>query len=154
MIQEFEIKENIANRLINKLDTLKNDNEGIESNSSCTINGFQTNNLCYETSMQEVLNEILEYIPIKNLKYRWFHMIDYDNHGMQQKHNHIKTEHYSFILYLTTCKNGGETVFEINKNQIQIKPEKNKLIFFPSDLWHWGNETFNKKKIAVGALIF
>ena len=99
------------------------------------------------------MNDLLTYLPIKDLKYRWFHMIDYNESGLQKGHDHDKTEDYSFILYLTTCKDGGETVFKKDDKTIEIKPEKNKLVFFDAKIWHEGNSTIDHKKVAVGALI-
>jgi hypothetical protein len=153
MIKEFIIKENITDYLIFVLDKLKNNNIGIELNSCCTINGFQTNNINEVPCMQNTLNNILEYLPVKDLKYRWFHLIDYDKNGSQNAHDHKKTEDFSYILYLTDCENGGETMFYEDKNITTIKPQKNKLIFFDANLWHEGNATIDHKKVAVGALI-
>ena len=153
MIKQFIIKKDITDHLIFVLDQLKIHNIGIEPNSSCTINGFQTNNISEVPCMQDTLNDILEYLPIKNLKHRWFHLIDYDKNGCQKAHDHQKTEDFSYILYLTDCKNGGETIFYEDKNITTIKPQKNKLIFFDANLWHEGNATIDHKKVAVGALI-
>jgi len=54
-------------------------------------------------------------------------------------------------LYLQNSED-GHTCFQINDNIIKIKPEKNKLIFFPSNIWHWGEASSGNKKLAVGAL--
>jgi len=153
MIQQFIIRKEITDYLLFVLDQLKTNNIGIKPNSSCTVNGFQTNNISEIPCMQETLNDILKYLPIKDLKYKWFHMIDYDKNGSQKAHDHIKTEDFSFILYLTDCENGGETIFHLNNKLIEIKPKNNKLIFFPSNLLHEGNATIDHKKVAVGALI-
>ena len=61
------------------------------------------------------------------------------------------TEDYSFVLYLQDSEN-GHTCFEIDNKIVKVKPEKGKLVFFPSDIWHWGEKSSGKKKIAVGAL--
>jgi hypothetical protein len=153
MIKEFTIDEKITDYLLIVLDQLKINNFGVDTNFCCTVKGFQTNNICEMPFMQETLNEILNYLPIKNLKYRWFHMIDYEKHGLQIKHNHETTEDFSYVLYLTDCEQGGNTVFYENDKKISIKPQKNKLIFFESKLLHEGNETIDNKKVAVGALI-
>ena len=152
MIQEFVIRENITDYLLLVLNQLKINNIGIDPNSSCTINGFQTNNISEIPDMQNTLNDILEYLPVKNLKYRWFHLIDYDKNGHQNRHDHKRTEDFSFILYLTDCENGGETIFYEKEDIVTIKPKKNKLVFFNADLWHKGNATIDHKKVAVGAL--
>ena len=152
MVFTVFVEDNITDELINILEHLKNTNDGVDLNVTCTINGFQTNNICEELYMKKILNSLLEYLPRKDLNYRWFHMIDYNKNGSQKKHDHSKTEDFSFILYLSDCKNGGETLFETAKKNIKVKPEKNKLIFFPSNLWHEGLETIDRKKVAVGAL--
>ena len=143
----------ITDRLSSILFDLESNNKGSPSNSTCTVNGFQTENLCYEPYIQKDLEKLLEYIPNKDLKYKWFHMINYKNHGYQSVHNHSKTEDYSYILYLTDCNEGGETLFTNGKESVAVKPEKNKLVFFPANLWHKGNATIDNKKVAVGALV-
>jgi hypothetical protein len=143
----------ITNNLTRILTNLKLINKGITSNTSCTVNGFQTDNLCYEPYIQNELNIILDYIPIKNLTHRWFHMIDYEKQGHQVEHDHAKTEDYSYILYLTDCNEGGETIFTDNNETLVVKPEINKIVFFESSLWHKGNATLDNKKVAVGALV-
>lgn len=153
MIKEIIINEEITNYLIFVLEQLKINNIGVPYNSTCTIDGFQTNNIYDVPCMQDTLNNILSYLPENNLKYRWFHMIDYQKNGYQKRHNHKQTEDFSFILYLIDCKNGGETIFETNEGNVEIKPQKNKLVFFPSNVWHIGKDTIDHKKVAVGALI-
>ena len=143
----------ITDRLNSILFELEDKNEGIEPNSSCTINGFQTKNLCYEPYIKDELEKLLSCLPVKDLKHRWFHMINYKDHGYQEAHDHSKTENYSYILYLTDCNEGGETVFINGEESVAIKPEKNKIVFFPANLWHKGNATINNKKVAVGELI-
>ena len=143
----------ITDRLGSILFELEIKNKGVTPNSTCTINGFQTNNLCYEPYIKDELEKLLEYLPNKDLKYRWFHMINYKDHGYQDAHEHSKTEDYSYILYLTDCNEGGETLFINGEDSVTIKPEKNKLVFFPSNIWHKGNATIDNKKVAVGALI-
>ena len=143
----------ITDRLNSILFDLEAKNEGLPPNSTCTINGFQTDNLCYEPYIQDELKKLLEYLPNRDLKYRWFHMINYKDHGYQDAHDHSKTEDYSYILYLTDCDKGGETIFINGEESLAIKPEKNKLVFFPANLWHKGNATIDNKKVAVRALI-
>jgi len=143
----------ITDRLNSILFELEAKNKGLLPNSTCTINGFQTDNLCYKPYIKNELKKLLEYLPNKDLKYRWFHMINYKDHGYQNAHEHSKTEDYSYILYLTDCNEGGETLFIDGEKSIVIKPEKNKLVFFSSNLWHKGNATIDNKKVAVAALI-
>jgi hypothetical protein len=75
------------------------------------------------------------------------HLIEYFTNGHQSGHNHETTEDYSFILYLNDSD--GNTVFE---ELGEIKPKKGRLIFFKSDLWHYGRPSTMNKKVAVGAL--
>jgi hypothetical protein len=155
MIIETYIDETITEKLVSTLDKLVDNKLTIEHNSSSSQEAHQTNNLANYAPLQPILRDILNHIEFeKPLLYRWFHMISYDHQGYQLKHDHADTEDYSFILYLTTCSNGGETAFEIGNNEVlKIKPIKNKLIFFPSYYVHWGESTKDKKKVAVGALI-
>jgi hypothetical protein len=149
-----KIDESITDELILILNRLRIYNLGIKYNSKCTKLGFQTNDLSFEPSIQSLLDRLLKYFPDHNkYKYRWFHLIDYFNGGWQEGHDHSKTDDLSFILYLTSCKNGGETVFELKNTKYIVKPEKNKIVFFPATMWHWGEITIDHKKVAVGALI-
>jgi hypothetical protein len=152
---EVVVPEKITKELLNYFDNIKNDSTKLVKELTYTVGGIQTGNLCYEENIQEQLYQILKIIGENNLRYRWFHMIDYNEKGgYQEIHNHERTEDYSYILYLTTCNNGGKTFFIKKDNTtISIKPEKNKLVFFPSDIYHWAEETIDRKKIAVGALV-
>lgn len=155
MIIETYIDEQITNRLETILDNLVDNRLCIPHNSSSSQEAHQTNNLCNYGQLQPILVKIIQHIEFhRPLIYRWFHMISYEKSGYQLKHDHADTEDFSFILYLTSCEEGGETAFEINNEKIvHVKPEKNKLIFFPSHVTHWGQSTICKKKVAVGALI-
>jgi hypothetical protein len=147
----------IQDRLVLELEKIleleKNNGNGFYS-GSCTVNGFQTYTVHENKNYEPVLNDLLSYLPQRNsFYYRWFHLIDYDKFGRQEKHNHVKTEDYSFIVYLTTCNEGGKTFFEVpNEPIFASAPVRGKLLFFPSYLDHWGEEVVDHKKIAVGAL--
>jgi hypothetical protein len=121
-----------------------------------TVNGFQTNTMHDNETCKPILDTLLSYVPDgQNFYYIWFHLIDYDEQGKQLKHNHAATEDYSFIVYLTTCKEGGKTFFEVpNEPPFVSEPVRGKLLFFPSYLDHWGEEVIEHKKVAVGALKF
>jgi hypothetical protein len=148
-----EVDDYVTDNLILKLDELKNKNDGIPYNSISTKGGFQTNNLYNDVSIKDTLRKILSYLPYPNdYQYKLFHMIDYDQGGFQEPHHHARTEDYSYVLYLLSCNYGGETSFMLG-HEIQIKPKKNTLIFFPSPIIHWGKTTIDHKKVAVGGLI-
>lgn len=155
MIKEIYIPENITDYLTKVLDNLVYNQLVIPYNSSASQNAEQTNNLCKNQFLIPVLRNIINLINFeKQLYYRWFHMISYNYQGYQQKHDHSATEDYSYILYLKSCSTGGETFFEMPEGKIiGVTPEKNKLIFFPSHLTHWGGQVVDIKKVAVGALI-
>jgi hypothetical protein len=142
----------ISDGLSNILNNLKNNNIGIPYNSSCTKQGFQTDNLMDNETVKPYLNKILSMLPSKDFKHRWFHMIDYDINGIQEEHNHIETEIYSYIIYLESS-NSGETYFNLNNSKMFVKPVKNMIVFFPSWLKHGGLKVLDNKKVAVGALI-
>jgi hypothetical protein len=153
MIYITEVADYITDSLILKLDELKDKKDGIPYNTTCTKGGFQTKNIMNDVSIEDILHKILKYLPYPNdYQYRWFHMIDYEQGGLQEAHHHARTENYSYVLYLTSCNHGGETCFKLD-HEIQIKPKKNTLIFFPSHILHWGKATIEHKKVAVGALI-
>ena len=150
---ELQIEEDLVLKLEKILELEKNNGNGFYS-GSCTVNGFQTNAVHNNENYRSVLDALLSHLPNgKNFYYRWFHLIDYDKFGRQEKHNHKQTEDYSFIVYLNTCKEGGETIFEIPNEPLFVsKSIRGKLIFFPSHLDHWGEEVISRKKVAVGAL--
>ena len=152
MIYITEVADYVTDNLILKLDELKDKKERSYA-TTYTKNAFQTNNIMNDASIEDILHKILSYLPYPNdYQYKWFHMIDYEQGGLQEAHDHARTEDYSYILYLSSCNHGGETCFMLNQ-EIQIKPKKNTLIFFPSSILHWGKATIDHKKVAVGALI-
>jgi len=118
-----------------------------ESSFSTTVNGLQTSNII-DLFSEKILKDI---IPINDFYKSLFHLhyINYRHGGSQKKHDHSKTEKYSFILYLNDAD--GDTVFEspINKN---ITPRKGRLVVFSSDIIHYGLETYKNKKLLVGAI--
>ena len=146
MIEEYKIDNSLVDELIKSLDLFKSIN--FCASDTCTVNGFQTENILKFDSARALINEILKDV-IKDKKVECFHvhLIEYFKGGYQNAHNHARTEDYSFILYLNDSD--GNTVF---KDELSIKPEKGKLVYFKSDLIHWGEESNLNKKIAVGAL--
>jgi hypothetical protein len=129
------------------LEIINKNNFQDESFHTATVNGFQTPNIINLFS-EKLLRDI---IPVDNFYKSIFHLhyINYRPGGSQNRHNHLMTEEYSFILYLNDAD--GDTVFEspINKN---ITPKKGRLIVFSSDIMHFGLQTFNNKKVLVGAI--
>jgi len=122
-----------------------------------TKNGFQTNSVHEKVEYQNILKNILLVgsPELPECYYRWFHLIDYKKGGWQEEHDHVKTEDYSFIVYLTTCSNGGKTCFRISDSSVfQSTPVRGKILFFPAHLRHWGEEVIDEKRVAVGALKF
>ena len=126
---------------------LENNNIVSVNEKTCTVGGFQSNNII-NLFNADLLKKIL---PEENLYKKIFHLhyISYDLMGHQKTHNHIKTEKYSFILYLNDTD--GNTIFEepIKKS---ISPELGKLVFFSADIWHRAEISTNGKKILVGAV--
>ena len=133
----FKIKKNILNK---KLKPCKN--------LTHTINGFQSENIIHLFN-KNILKEI---IPFFNLYEKIFHIhyISYKKNGYQVKHDHYKTEHFSFILFLNN--GSGNTDFIFDNYVYSIKPIKNKLIIFSSNILHFGNKVKTKKQILVGAI--
>jgi hypothetical protein len=67
----------------------------------------------------------------------------------KKTNNSIKSRLLTFIWYLNTVENGGET--EFFNGRIKIKPEKGKLLLFPST-WtynHKGNIPISSDKYIV-----
>jgi hypothetical protein len=150
---ESRIDDSLVESLEIILETEKCNENGFYS-GSCTVNGFQTYSIHENEIYKPLLNTLLSYTPNKKLLYyRWFHLIDYNKFGKQDKHDHKNTEDYSFIIYLNTCDKGGETIFEVpNRPLFMSKPVRGKLLFFPAYLQHWAENVYENKKVAVGAL--
>jgi hypothetical protein len=153
----FILETQIADSTVDLLNTyldlqIKNKNRALVKH---TIKGFQTPNLMEDPVLDPVLEDLLSYIPTEygRLGYYWFHMIDYKTSGSQSQHNHSDTERYSFIVYLSDCEMGGETVFLHSGKTIKITPKQGTMIFFPAELEHYGATTVSRKRVAVGALI-
>ena len=130
-------------KILNEFKSLKLD----VSFGTATKNGFQTPNILSYNKYKKLKNVMQNIMP---KKYDLFHihLIEYFKNGYQKGHNHKNTEKYSFILYLNDCDT-GHTVFN---NDIKIKPEKNKLVLFDSDIWHYGEVCLTNKQVAVGAM--
>jgi hypothetical protein len=119
----------------------------IKSDKIATKNGKQSNNIVSFFN-EDIYKKILPF----NFYEKVFHVhyIKYDVSGTQVKHDHSKTEKYSFILYLDN--GSGNTVFEFNTFKYSIKPSKGKILIFSSDIFHKGEEVKDKKEILVGAI--
>jgi hypothetical protein len=116
---------------------------------TATVNGFQTDNVVNFFTDEIKFKILNNYNLLRIIKH--VHFIEYFNGGFQKEHNHKKTEKDSFILYLNDSD--GETVFKFNSEETGIKPEKGKIIFFDSEIFHYALPSFLNKKIMVGALI-
>tara|TARA_R100000988_G_C3910861_1_gene121961 strand:+ start:28 stop:492 length:465 start_codon:yes stop_codon:yes gene_type:complete len=144
-VEEHKISDDLVEDLLSTLEILKD--QGLDtSKGTCTINGFQTENILKYKTPQEVAQKIILQLK-KDLNLFHIHLIEYNQAGAQTAHDHKETEDYSFILYLNDSD--GNTVLE---NYGEITPEKGKLIFFDSDITHYGKPSMKGKKIAVGAL--
>jgi len=143
-LEEFIISNTVVDELLITLDLFKQNK--ISVSNTCTKNGFQTDNILKYETPKEISELIMKEIG-KDLNLFHMHLIEYYNEGEQLPHDHKDTEDYSFILYLNDSD--GNTVFD---NLGEISPKKGKLIFFKSDLMHFGKPSFQGKKIAVGAL--
>ena len=144
-LEEYKISDELVNDFLTTLDILKDNNYRTDA-KTWTINGFQTDNILNLKTTHELAKNLLKEIK-KDLDLFWIHLIEYNQAGAQPAHAHSKTEDYSFILYLNDSD--GNTVFE---NLGEITPQKGKLVFFNSDITHFGKPSMKGKKIAVGAL--
>jgi hypothetical protein len=143
-LEEFKISNQVVNDLLITLELFKKNK--ISVSGTCTKNGFQTDNILKYQAPKELSQLIMKEIG-KDLDLFHMHLIEYYNQGEQLPHDHKDTEDYSFVLYLNDSD--GNTVFD---NIGEISPKKGKLVFFKSDLTHFGKPSFQGKKIAVGAL--
>jgi hypothetical protein len=144
-LEEFQISDNLVDMFVEKLQIFRDANLSCKDQTS-TENGFQTDNILNYKHSRELADRLLTEIN-KNLDLFHIHLIEYFLNGHQSGHNHETTEDYSFILYLNDSD--GNTVF---KEYGEIKPKKGKLVFFKSDVWHYGKPSTMNKKVAVGAL--
>jgi|TARA_E500000318_G_C3563138_1_gene214450 hypothetical protein len=153
-IIESKILDSTVSKFLHTLDLFKelrpDLNRSLRSDSCC-VNGYHTGNILIFKSTHELLNEILETIPYKDCILHHVHLIHFYESGYEKAHDHQATEDFSFILYLSDSED-GYTCFKLKEQIFKVKPEKGKIIFFPSNIWHWGDPSSGNKKIAVGAL--
>ena len=137
----------IDQKVINKIISMLENNTLPVDSDTYTVNGFQSKNIINIFS-KNLLKKIL---PFKDFykKIFYIHYIKYYLNGYQERHNHIKTEKYSFILYLNDAE--GDTIFEepIKK---RISCEMGKLLFFSANIWHKAEMSPDEKKVLVGAV--
>ena len=138
------VEDEIVDDFLTTLDLFKEKDLKVEN--TYTVNGFQSVNILALASTKELSSRLLKYID-KKLQLFHIHLIDYDEDGQQDTHDHKETEDYSFILYLNDSD--GNTVFE---DVCEVSPKKGKLVLFKSDVRHYGKPTNTNKKVAVGAL--
>jgi hypothetical protein len=146
-IKTYKLDSKITKAFIKALKELKEETNGVKD--TCTILGFQSENILKHSKYSH-FKDTIEKILKKKYNVFHIHLIDYEKNGYQLEHDHKQTEDCSFILYLNDCDT-GHTVFE---KSLRIKPEKNKLIVFKSDLKHYGETCLSNKKIAVGAMSY
>jgi len=114
-----------------------------------TIDGFQTKNVINFFTDDIKFKILNNYNLLETIEH--IHFIEYFKGGYQKEHNHEKTEKSSFILYLNDSN--GATVFKLNDKEVKVEPEKGKIIFFDSKIFHYALPSFLNKKVMVGALI-
>tara|TARA_R100001460_G_scaffold15504_2_gene34165 strand:+ start:1668 stop:2141 length:474 start_codon:yes stop_codon:yes gene_type:complete len=151
---EDKIADNTVDKFLQTLEMFKNLRPDLNSSlrsDSCCINGYHTGNILNFKSTHEVCGEILNKIPYEDCILHHVHLIHFYQSGYEEAHDHKNTEDFSFILYLSDSEDGN-TCFKFGKDIYKVKPERGKIIFFASDIWHWGEPSSGNKKIAVGAL--
>ena len=116
---------------------------------------FQTLNAKYEG---------INIIPLKNIRDTGYQMQKYmSNVGIYQYHHDshyakheptTQTRILTFIWYLNNVDEGGET--EFFNGRIKIKPEKGKLLFFPSTwtFMHKGNMPISGDKYIITGWLY
>lgn len=153
-IIERKILDNTVDKFLQILDLFKDLrpdlNRSLRSDSCC-VNGYHSGNILIFKSTHELVKEIIGEIPYEDCILHHVHLIHFYESGYEKAHDHQATEDFSFILYLSNSEDGN-TCFQLEKETYKVKPEKGKIIFFPSNIWHWGEPSSGNKKIAVGAL--
>ena len=130
---------------------------------NCKTTYYSKEKLILEDSLKEFIEHISKHImiyvtQIKNksdfsfLEY-WFQIYNYeDNHEI-----HTHGLDYSLIYYIQSSVDSGVTRFYnpgfpyIDKGSLDIKPENNKLVIFPSQLAHQALTNKDKEKIIFSA---
>ena len=122
------VEDEIVDDFLTTLDLLKEKDLKVEN--TYTVNGFQSVNILALESTKELSSRLLKYID-KKLQLFHIHLIDYDEDGQQDSHDHKETEDYSFILYLNDSD--GNTVFE---DVCEVSPKKTRFfgISDPSEI--------------------
>ena len=174
LLKTFEVESSVTDFLNEKLEQYRNlyDDEYINNNADRNAftneeknSGYQTLNLL-EWDDQELNNfrenKLLDIISFQigidksKVSYHWMHMLEYENGGSMDYHNHMHNEDYVLFIYLETC-NSGETVFHLNhsnpeysdRTKIKVKPKKNLAAVFSALVMHKGEYTEENKKIFV-----
>lgn len=140
---DYEIDETTLNEVTKIIDS----HQGINvSNTTCTENGFQSDNILHLFS-EKILKKI---VFINNLHKLIFHIhyIKYNEGGYQKEHIHENDE-YSFILYLNDSD--GNTVLGNPVNK-KFSPKKGKIIIFSGKTVHYCEPSFKRKTVLVGAI--
>lgn len=118
----------------------------------CSVNAYHSGNIFNFKTCLELKKEVEHLIPYKEKTDLFhIHLLHFFDKGYEKPHDHKKTEDYSFVAYLEDSEDGN-TCFQMKDEVVKIKPEKGKIVFFPSDIWHWGEPSSGNKKLAVGAL--
>jgi len=143
-----KIQEEVFSYCSDLFDFLKKHNTENEL-ESLTIDGFQTKNVINFFTDNIKFKILNNYNLLENIEH--IHFIEYFKGGYQKEHNHEKTEKSSFILYLNNSD--GATVFKLDDKEVKVEPEKGKIIFFDSKIFHYALPSFSNKKVMVGALI-
>ena len=130
-------------------------------NDTTTVNGFQTGNILQldENDVIQKLNFLKQKIENKckcKFIYHWAHLIQYENDGHQELHNHDQNEDFSLIIYLNSCSDGVTELLlnEKRKSYVRYPPEKGRCIMFLSSIYHRGLPTTQNKKVLVLGLKF
>jgi len=152
LIQEYTIPQEIINEALLTLDSFKEFNIKRPDGINCTVNGFHTGNILRFKTTHELAEKLYSHIPFpKKYNIHHLHLIHFEKDGFEQGHDHAHNEDYSFILYLQDSD--GPTVFQLTpENIVKIQPKCGKLVFFKSNIWHWGEKSSGNKKILVGGM--
>ena len=168
LLKKFTVNEEITEFL------LKKNKEYIEQNpiplqeptgfsNDKKNSGYQSSNLLlwedkeFQFFIREKLYDfICKNLGIPGIRYYWVHILEYENGGSMDIHDHKHNEDFVFFIYLSSCQT-GDTIFYLNdesmkRTSVRIKPEKGMGACFSSLLPHKGEYTEENKKIFVVGL--
>jgi prolyl 4-hydroxylase len=173
-IYENSLNQNICNLLIEKFETLTNEQEKIQRQNKPNFTQVNLTKICDKSSELSYLHQFLLKVASDyrekyyNIFGKWkfpqqhgfeeFRIKRYLNNDKEVFERHIDVNDYasarrylSFFWYLNNVDDGGETKFD----NLTIKPETGKLVVFPP-MWmfpHSGERPVSNTKYIISTYL-